>query len=61
MASGALVPEIRARHAEVEAARQLPADLAERLRATGLFARGLLRRRSRIRGGAMTRSGLIAL
>ena len=34
----ALAPEVRARRQEIEAARRLPADLAEALRATGLFA-----------------------
>jgi alkylation response protein AidB-like acyl-CoA dehydrogenase len=34
----ALAPQVRARAAEIEAARRLPADLAETLRATGLFA-----------------------
>ena len=33
----ALVPEVRARRAEIETARRLPADLAEALRRTGLF------------------------
>jgi alkylation response protein AidB-like acyl-CoA dehydrogenase len=34
----ALVPEVRARRAEIEAARRLPADLAEALRRTEVFA-----------------------
>lgn len=34
----ALAPEVRARRQEIEAARRLPADLAEALRATGIFA-----------------------
>ena len=34
----ALAPEICGRRQEVEAARRLPADLAEALRATGIFA-----------------------
>jgi indole-3-acetate monooxygenase len=33
-----LAPEIRARRQEIEAARRIPADLAEALRRTGLFA-----------------------
>ncbi len=33
-----LLPEIRARRAEIEESRRIPRDLAERLRATGIFS-----------------------
>ena len=38
-----LLPQIKARRAEIEQARQLPADLAEALRATGILSLGMPR------------------
>ena len=40
----ALAPQLRARSAEIEASRRLPADVVEQLRSTGVFRMGFSRR-----------------